>query len=125
MFRKRYVLYIAMMDVDRPIAKPRDLDKSVQRRRVAAPLHSQQSDLPRNLIAFERNGLEGRKVRHVLWRKHHAEARRRHVLQVQFMAAAMAELGWFFPKISPLNLWGDVTSGAIQQDGVAKVVDTD
>src|SRR5689334_22116346 len=33
-------------DFDRPVAKPRDLDESVQRRRAAAPLHNQQPHLP-------------------------------------------------------------------------------
>jgi hypothetical protein len=63
-------------DIDRPVSKPRDLDESVQRWRIAAPLHSQQPHLPRNRVAFERYGLERRKARHVLRREYHAEASR-------------------------------------------------
>ena len=89
---------------DRPVAKPRDLDESVQRRRVAAPLHGQQPHLPRNRIAFKRNGLECRKARHVLGREYHAEASRGHVLQVQVVAAAVAKVGRFLGEIRPLDL---------------------
>src|SRR5262245_29494470 len=110
---------------DRPVAKPRDLDESVQRRRVAAPLHSQQPHLPRNRVPFERNGLERRKARHVLGREYHAEASRGHVLQVQVVIAAVAEAGRFLGEIRPLDLRGDVASGAFQQDGLAEVVDAD
>src|SRR5215813_7643076 len=108
---------------DRPVAKPGDLDKSVQRRRVAAPLNSQQPHLPRNRVACERNGLERRKARHVLGREYHAEAGRGHVLQVQVVIAAVAEAGRFVGEIRPLDLRGDVASSAFQQDGLAEVVD--
>src|SRR5262249_58606922 len=94
---------------DPPVAKPRDLDESVQRWRVAAPLHSQQPPLPRNRVAFERNGLERRKARHVLGREYHAEASRSHVLQVQVVTAAVAELERFLGEKRSSDLRGDVT----------------
>ena len=102
-------------DLDRPVAKPRDLDKSLQRWRVAAPLHSQQPHLPRNRVGFERDGLEHREARHVLGSEYHAGARRGHVLQVQVVTAAVPELGWFLGEIRPLDLRGDVESGAFSK----------
>ena len=55
--RVRCVPHAPVGAFERPVAKPRDLDEGVQRRRVAAPLHNQQPHLPRNRVAFERNGL--------------------------------------------------------------------
>ena len=92
-----------MRDFDRPVAKPRDLDESIQRRRVASSLHSQEVDFPPNQVAFKRNGLQRRKTRHVLRREHHAEASRGHVLQVQFVTAAMAVVGRFIGEIRLLK----------------------
>src|SRR6516225_5654057 len=119
------VRHALVENFDRPVAKPRDLDESVQRRRIAAPLHSQRSHLPPNRVAFERNGLERRKARHVLGREYHSEASRGHVLQVQVVTAAVAEVARFLGEIRPLDLRGDVASGAFQQDGLADVVDAD
>jgi hypothetical protein len=48
------------------------LDESVQCRGAAATLHNQEPHLALNRGAFERNGLERRKVRHVLGREYHA-----------------------------------------------------
>src|SRR3954451_9763032 len=112
-------------DFDRPVAKPRDLDESIQRRGVAPPLHNQQPHLPRNRVAFKRDGLERREARHVLGREYHAESSRRHVLQVQVVTAAVAELERFLGKTQPLYLERDVASGALQQDGLAEVVYAD
>ena len=75
-------------------------------------MHSQQPHLPRNRVAFERNGLERRKARHVLGREYHAEASRGHVLQVQVVTAAVPKAGRFLGEIRPLDLRGDVASGA-------------
>src|SRR3954470_5600264 len=119
------VRYALVGDFDRPVAKPRDLDESVQRRRVAPPLHDQQPHLPRNRVAFKRDGLERREARHVLGREYHAESSRRHVLQVQVVTAAVAELERFLRKTQPLYLERDVASGALQQDGLAEVVYAD
>jgi len=91
-------------DFDGPVAKPRDLDESVQGRRVAAPLHSQQPHRPRNRVAFERNGLERREARHVFGREYHAEASRGHMLQVQVVSAAVAKLERLLGKTRPLYL---------------------
>ena len=104
-----------MGDLDRPVAKPRDLDESLQRWRVAAPLHSQQPHLRRNRVGFERDGFERREARHVLGREYHAEASRGHVLQVQVVTAAVAELERFLGEIRPLDLRGDVESGAFSK----------
>jgi hypothetical protein len=57
----------------------------------------------------------------VLGREYHAEASRGHVLQVQVVTAAVAELERFLGEIRPLDLRGDVASGAFQQDGLAEV----
>ena len=59
----------------------------------------------------------------MLGRENHAEASRGHVLQVQVVTAAVPEAGRFLGEIRPLDLWGDVASGAFQQDGLAEVVD--
>jgi hypothetical protein len=47
------------------------------------------------------------------------------MLQVQVVIAAMAEAGRFPGEIRPLDLRGDVASGAFQQDRLAEVVDAD
>src|SRR5437764_1245962 len=81
--------------------------------------------LARNRVAFERDGLERREAWHVLGREYHAEASRGHVLQVQVVTAAVAELERFLGKTQPLYLQRDVASGALQQDSLAEVVDAD
>ena len=61
----------------------------------------------------------------MLGREYHAEASSGHVLQVQVVTAAVAELERFLGKTRPLYLQRDVASGALQQDGLAEVVDAD
>src|SRR3954471_16448071 len=47
------------------------------------------------------------------------------MLQVQVVTAAVAEMGRFLGEKRPFDLRGDVASSALQQDGLAEVVDAD
>jgi hypothetical protein len=79
---------------------------------VGRPLHGLRPYLPRNRIAFERDGLEPRKALHVLGREYHAEACRDEGLKAHVMFVAVGEVGRLLASARRNATVGDVACRA-------------
>ena len=79
-------------DLSGPIPEPRHLQERRQGGRVTASLSRQQVDLPPDRVTFKWNSLEPWKERHVLGCEDDAETRRRHILEVQVVLTAVAQV---------------------------------
>src|ERR1700722_8830723 len=100
-------------DLSGPIPEPRPPQERRQGVRVTTSLSRQQVDLPPDRVTFEWNSLEPWKARHVLGCKDDAETRRRHILEVQVLLAAVAQVRRLLGEALPPDFRRDVAACAL------------